>query len=316
MSNGYVPLGGVAISPAIYEMLGTALPGGRRTGIRWPLRLPPPSTRWEVEGRGVAARIGAEVIGPGLLNCRQAPQRRRGARRRGVLGSWSWSRTSRPASCCTAGVQPGDELQIAASASRLAVCELQPRIHVVPPCNVSADEVREGLAILTRAGRGGRRAVVRIPPEAPLHSVSGLCTGDSVRRAKAPATQVDMEPMAEVREDRASALFNSVMPRRRLAGVPGSSSQSLSRSCSAPGLNRVGGIPDHRAVRLSGDRHVRPRRQALPDVLLAAPRPPMTVIAARRVISMSCTAPDRVSSCRASDWHRRCWRVPLMPSHW
>ena len=104
VNSGYVPLGGVAISPAIADTFADrAYPGGLTysgpsAGHRG--APSPPSTRWRTRASSTnAARIGDEVLGPGLRElAAPAPQRRRGPRRSACSGRSSWSPTGRPAS--------------------------------------------------------------------------------------------------------------------------------------------------------------------------------------------------------------------------
>ncbi|MEW5808896.1 MAG: aspartate aminotransferase family protein [Actinomycetota bacterium] len=158
VTSGYVPLGGVAINDAIYTTFADrAYPGGL-TYSGHPLASAcavATITAMEDEGMvGNAARIGADVLGPGL---RQLAARHRSVGEvRGLGVFWAIElvadQKTREPLAPYGGSSP-------AMAAVLAACKsggLLPfanfnRIHAVPPCNVTDDEVAEGLRILDAA---------------------------------------------------------------------------------------------------------------------------------------------------------------------
>ena len=101
VTSGYVPLGGVAINDAIYATFADrAYPGGL-TYSGHPLACAAAvATINAMEDEGMvanAARLGEQVLGPGLRELAAAPPLgRRGARTRRVLGRSSSSPTGRP----------------------------------------------------------------------------------------------------------------------------------------------------------------------------------------------------------------------------
>ncbi len=158
VNSGYVPLGGVAISPAIYETFAhRAYPGGL-TYSGHPLATAAAiATINAMADEGMvdnAARIGAEVIGPGLAEL--AAKHRSIGEVRGAGVFWAVElvadQQTREPLAPYGGSSPAMNAVIAAckSGGLLPFANFN-RIHVVPPCNVSEDEVRTGLAILDSA---------------------------------------------------------------------------------------------------------------------------------------------------------------------
>jgi len=158
VTSGYVPLGGVAINDAIYATFADrAYPGGL-TYSGHPLATAcavATITAMEDEGMvGNAARIGADVLGPGLRDL--AARHRSVGEIRGLGVFWAIElvadRQTREPLAPYGTSSP-------AMAAVLAACKsggLLPfanfnRIHAVPPCNVTDDEVAEGLRILDAA---------------------------------------------------------------------------------------------------------------------------------------------------------------------
>src|SRR6478736_5550337 len=158
VNSGYVPLGGVAISPAIADTFAhRAYPGGLTYSGHPLATAAAAATINAMEDEGIvanAARIGDEVLGPCLRDiARRHPSvgEVRGAgvfwavelvadrRTREPLapyGSSSPAMNATIAACKTAGLLPFANFN---------------RIHVVPPCTVSEAEARQGLAILDDA---------------------------------------------------------------------------------------------------------------------------------------------------------------------
>lgn len=158
VTSGYVALGGVAINDAIYATFADrAYPGGL-TYSGHPLATAcavATITAMDDEGMvGNAARIGAEVLGPGLREL--AARHRSVGEVRGLGVFWAIElvadQQTREPLAPYGGSSP-------AMAAVLAACKsggLLPfanfnRIHAVPPCNVTDDEVAEGLRILDAA---------------------------------------------------------------------------------------------------------------------------------------------------------------------
>ncbi|AFM16476.1 adenosylmethionine-8-amino-7-oxononanoate aminotransferase [Mycolicibacterium chubuense NBB4] len=158
VTSGYVPLGGVAINDAIYATFADrAYPGGL-TYSGHPLATAcAVATINAMEDEGMvdnAARIGEQVLGPGLREL--AARHRSVGEVRGLGVFWAIElvadqKTREP--LAPYGVTSP------AMAAVLAACKtggLLPfanfnRIHAVPPCNVTDDEVAEGLQILDEA---------------------------------------------------------------------------------------------------------------------------------------------------------------------
>ncbi|PQP46101.1 aspartate aminotransferase family protein [Mycolicibacterium austroafricanum] len=158
ITSGYVPLGGVAINDAIYSTFADrAYPGGL-TYSGHPLATAcAVATINAMEDEGMvanAARIGERVLGPGLREL--AARHRSVGEVRGLGVFWAIelvaNRETREPLAPYGGSSP-------AMAAVLAACKsggLLPfanfnRIHAVPPCNVTDDEVAEGLRILDAA---------------------------------------------------------------------------------------------------------------------------------------------------------------------
>ncbi|MUL47020.1 aspartate aminotransferase family protein [Mycobacterium sp. CBMA293] len=158
VNSGYVPLGGVAISPAIAQTFADrAYPGGL-TYSGHPLACAAAVATINVmreEGMvDNAARLGEQIIGPALRDFAQRHRSVGEVRGAGVFwaielvndqttreplapyGGTSEAMTAVVASCKSQGLLPFTNFN---------------RVHVVPPCNASDDEVRAGLAIVDRA---------------------------------------------------------------------------------------------------------------------------------------------------------------------
>ena len=158
VTSGYIPLGGVAINEAIYSTFADrAYPGGL-TYSGHPLATAcAVATITAMEDEGMvdnAARIGTDVLGPGLREL--AARHRSVGEVRGLGVFWAIElvadQKTREPLAPYGGSSP-------AMAAVLAACKsggLLPfanfnRIHAVPPCNVTDDEVAEGLRILDSA---------------------------------------------------------------------------------------------------------------------------------------------------------------------
>jgi taurine--2-oxoglutarate transaminase len=158
VNSGYVPLGGVAISAAIANTFADRVYPGGLTYSGHPLATAAAAATITVmrEERIVenAARVGAEVIGPGLLElARRHPSV---GEVRGVGVFWAIELVKNRATGEPLAPYGGSSTAMNAVIASCKAQGLMPfanfnRIHVVPPCTVTDDEAREGLAILDAA---------------------------------------------------------------------------------------------------------------------------------------------------------------------
>ncbi|WP_019202608.1 aspartate aminotransferase family protein [Tsukamurella sp. 1534] len=158
VNSGYVPLGGVAIGERIAATFADRPYPGGLTYSGHPLATAAAVATIEAmeseDMVGNASRIGADVIGPALVEMAAKHPSIGEVRGTGVF--WAIElvrdRATREPLAPYGGSSP-------AMTETLAACKkggLLPfanfnRIHVVPPCNVSAAEAREGLEILDDA---------------------------------------------------------------------------------------------------------------------------------------------------------------------
>lgn len=158
VNSGYVPLGGVAISPEIAETFAHRPYPGGLTYSGHPLATAAAvATINAMRDEGIvenAARIGAEVLGPGLRDI--ADRHRSVGEVRGVGVFWAVElvadRTTRePLAPYGSSSAAMSETLAACKAAGLLPFANFNRIHVVPPCTVTDEEAREGLAILDAA---------------------------------------------------------------------------------------------------------------------------------------------------------------------
>ena len=158
VTSGYVPLGGVAINDAIYATFADrAYPGGL-TYSGHPLACAAAvATINAMEDEDMvahAARIGEQVLGPGLREL--AARHPSVGEVRGLGVFWALELVADPATreplAPYGASSPAMNAVIAECKSRglLPFANFN-RIHVCPPCNVSEAEVAEGLAILDAA---------------------------------------------------------------------------------------------------------------------------------------------------------------------
>ncbi|WP_440712744.1 aspartate aminotransferase family protein [Gordonia sp. FQ] len=158
VNSGYVPLGGVIISDPIARTFGERVYPGGLTYSGHPLATAAAvATITAMREEGIvenAARVGAEIIGPALAQIAERHPSVGEVRGAGVF--WAIElvrdRTTREPLAPYGGTSP-------AMAAVLGACKangLLPfanfnRVHVVPPCTVSDDEARTGLAIIDDA---------------------------------------------------------------------------------------------------------------------------------------------------------------------
>jgi taurine---2-oxoglutarate transaminase len=161
VNSGYVPLGGVIVGDAIYETFRERPYPGGLTYSGHPLAcasavatIEAMTTERIVEN---AARIGEQVLGPGLADI---------AARHAVVGEvrglgvfWALElvrdRETReplvPYNAAGAAARPMNELVTACKRRGLLPFVNMNRLHVVPPCTVSDEEARLGLTLLDDA---------------------------------------------------------------------------------------------------------------------------------------------------------------------
>ncbi|MFK0039922.1 aspartate aminotransferase family protein [Paenarthrobacter sp. NPDC090517] len=155
VNSGYVPLGGVAISPEIAATFGTrAYPGGLTYSGHPLATAAAVATINAMEREGMvqhAASLGTDVIGPALAGFAERHQSVGEVRGRGVF--WAIElvkdRATREPLAPYGSSSPEMNQLVAACKSRgLIPFANFNRIHVVPPCNISVEDARTGLAIL------------------------------------------------------------------------------------------------------------------------------------------------------------------------
>jgi taurine---2-oxoglutarate transaminase len=157
-NSGYVPIGGVIISDAIAATFDERVFPGGLTYSGHPLGSASiVATIDAMAEEGIiqnAATIGAEVLGPGLAEL---------AARHPVIGEvrgtavfWALDlvrdRATRAPLAPYGGSSPAMQALVAACTERgLMPFTNYNRLHVVPPCTISAAEAKEGLSILDDA---------------------------------------------------------------------------------------------------------------------------------------------------------------------
>ena len=161
VNSGYVPLGGVIMSDAIYETFRERVFPGGLTYSGHPLACAAAvATINAMADEGIvdnARSIGADVIGPGLAAMAAAHPIIGEVRGVGVF--WALElvrdRATRepltPYNAAGAAYAPMTDLVGACKSRGLLPFVNMSRLHVVPPCTVSADEARLGLALLDEA---------------------------------------------------------------------------------------------------------------------------------------------------------------------
>jgi taurine--2-oxoglutarate transaminase len=158
VTSGYVPLGGVAISDAIYDTFAErAYPGGL-TYSGHPLACAAAvATINAMEDEGMvanAARIGSEVLGPGLADLAARHPSVGEVRGLGVFQAIELvaNQETREPLAPYGGSSPAMNATIAAcKANGVLPFANFNRIHAVPACNISDAEVTEGLKALDAA---------------------------------------------------------------------------------------------------------------------------------------------------------------------
>ncbi|HSF26678.1 MAG TPA: aspartate aminotransferase family protein [Actinomycetes bacterium] len=164
VNSGYVPLGGVIVAEPIVETFRSRPYPGGLTYSGHPLACAAAvATMTAMAEEGIvenAARIGADVLGPGLRGLAEKHPSVGEVRGRGVF--WGVElvrdRASReplvPYAARGAAAAPMAAIAKACRERGVLAMVAGNRIHVVPPCNVTDAEVREGLAAIDAALEG------------------------------------------------------------------------------------------------------------------------------------------------------------------
>jgi taurine---2-oxoglutarate transaminase len=158
VNSGYVPLGGVAINSEIAETFADRPYPGGLTYSGHPLATAAAvATINAMTDEGIvdnAAAIGSDVLGPGLEKL--AAQHPSVGEVRGTGVFWAVELVKNPDTCEPLAPYGGSSPAMAEVLRECRAGGLLPfanfnRIHMVPPCTVTADEVAEGLEILDAA---------------------------------------------------------------------------------------------------------------------------------------------------------------------
>ncbi|MGP4048613.1 aspartate aminotransferase family protein [Streptomyces sp. 2A115] len=161
VNSGYVPLGGVAISPAIAETFARRPYPGGLTYSGHPLACAAAVATLNVmeEEKIVeqATRIGETVLGPGLRDLAERHPSVGEVRGTGVFWALELVRDKEtreplvPYNAAGEANAPMAAFGAAAKARGLWPFINMNRTHVVPPCNITEAEAKEGLAALDEA---------------------------------------------------------------------------------------------------------------------------------------------------------------------
>ncbi len=158
VNSGYVPMGGVVISDPIVETFAHRVYPGGLTYSGHPLAAAAAVAALTVmQDEGIvtnAKRLGEEVFRPGLAEI--------GSRHpsvgevRGLGAFWALELVSNPESREPLAPYGGSSAAMGEVMSACKKAGMIPfanfnRIHVVPPCNISDDDARRGMAILDEA---------------------------------------------------------------------------------------------------------------------------------------------------------------------
>ena len=158
VNSGYVPLGGVIISPAIADVFAErSYPGGLTYSGHVLGCAAAVASITAMKDEGViehARSLGTDVIGPELQSLQDRHPSVGDVRGLGVF--WAIElvrdRATRemfvPYNAAGDAAAPMNELVAACKARGLWPFTHFNRIHVVPPCTTSADDVRHGIAVL------------------------------------------------------------------------------------------------------------------------------------------------------------------------
>jgi taurine--2-oxoglutarate transaminase len=153
VNSGYVPAGGVVISESISAAFDTQVFPGGLTYSGHPLAMASIVGALDaMEAEGIvdnAKRIGTDVLAPGLAEL--AAKHPLIGEVRGVGVFWALDLVSDPASRAPVSGAVIADLKKELMARGLLPFAADNRIHVVPPCVVTGDEVAQALAIYDEA---------------------------------------------------------------------------------------------------------------------------------------------------------------------
>jgi taurine--2-oxoglutarate transaminase len=158
VNSGYVPLGGVIISQQIVDTFADRVFPGGLTYSGHPLACAAAvATLTAMAEEGIvenAAQIGETVIGPGLRELAERHPIIGEVRGLGVF--WALDlvtdRATKEPLAPYGGTSPAmGELVGALRANGVLPFTNYHRLHFVPPCTITADEAREGLAAVDKA---------------------------------------------------------------------------------------------------------------------------------------------------------------------
>ena len=158
VNSGYIPLGGVVINEAIADTFADRVYPGGLTYSGHPLACASAvASMTAMEDEGIienARRIGEEILGPGLRALAEKHPVIGDVRGVGVMWAIelvSNRATKEPLAPYGASSPAMNELVAACKREGLLPLTNFNRLHVVPPCTITAEEATEGLARLDRA---------------------------------------------------------------------------------------------------------------------------------------------------------------------
>jgi taurine--2-oxoglutarate transaminase len=167
VNSGYLPLGGVVINEAISATFNDRVFPGGLTYSGHPLACASAVAAIEaMEEEGIVAnakKIGDEVLRPGLLELAKKHKIIGEVRGLGVFFALDLvtDRDTKEPLAPYGGSSPAmNELIAACRQEGLLIFANYHRLHVVPPCNITAEEAREGLSRLDRALAAGDKYYV------------------------------------------------------------------------------------------------------------------------------------------------------------
>jgi len=167
VNSGYLPLGGVVINEAICATFADRVYPGGLTYSGHPLACASAVAAIEtMQEEGIvenAKKIGDEVLRPGLLELSKKHKIIGEVRGLGVffaLDLVSDRDTKEPLAPYGASSPAMNELIAACRKEGLLIFANFHRLHVVPPCTITAEEAREGLSRLDRALSAGDKYYV------------------------------------------------------------------------------------------------------------------------------------------------------------
>jgi taurine--2-oxoglutarate transaminase len=153
VNSGYVPLGGVAISDAIYRTFADVPYPGGLTYSGHPLACAAAvatiTTMADERVVEHAAALGREVFGPGLATLAEKHDRIGEARGTGAF--WAVELVADPVTREPLDTASVGRIVAACRASGLLPMPNANRLHLVPPLTTTAAQVTEALAVLDRA---------------------------------------------------------------------------------------------------------------------------------------------------------------------